>query len=361
MISMPYEEIIQTIINKTGISKEELDEKIKKKLDQLSGLISKDGAAHIVANELGIKLFDKLGGKLKIKEIHSGMRDVETTGKVMRIYELREFTTKSGVQGKVASIIIADETGQIRVVLWNDQADLISKIKEGDILRILGAMARDNNDRKELHLSSKAKVIVNPEGVKIDIPIRQESVRKTISELKGGEQDVELKATIVQVFDIRFFEVCPECGKRAIQKEDGFYCNVHGKVEPRYSNALTLIADDSSGNIRIVTFGNVTAQLLNMSEEEILKFRDNMEEFEDVKNKLLGNIVLFTGRVNRNEMFDRLDFVARYVKPLDIEKEIQRMRETEDVKPEEKSEEATEEDEISEDDLSDFDIDEELV
>ena len=62
-------------------------------MKQLSGLISKEGAAHIVANELGIKLFDSFTGKLQIKNIIAGLRNVETVGKVLQVYELREFTT----------------------------------------------------------------------------------------------------------------------------------------------------------------------------------------------------------------------------------------------------------------------------
>jgi len=386
MITMPYEEIIQTIIDKTGVSKQELEAKIKKKLDQLSGLISKDGAAHIVANELGIRLFDQLGGKLKIKDIHAGMREVETVGKIMRIWELKEFTTKTGMQGKVQSMLIGDETGTIRVVFWNDQADLSSKAQEGDIIRILGTMARSNLDRKELHLSAKSKVMLNPKGEKIniEIPMQGEAVRKTISELQGGEQDIEIKATIVQAFDIKFFEVCPQCGKRVLQKEEGFYCNTHEKVEPAFSNVMNIIGDDGSGNIRIVTFGATTTQLLGITSEKLLSFRDKPEEFDEIKNQLLGNILLLNGRVNKNEMFDRMDFVAKTVKQLDVASEIKKLKaehkeeekqekavkgekpvkeEKQKTEPKPKAKPKAEEisDDITDDELSDFDIDEELI
>jgi ssDNA-binding replication factor A large subunit len=328
MISMPYEEIIKTIVEKNGISKEELEVKIKQKLDQLSGLISKEGAAHIIANELGIRVFEKLGGKLKINEIHTGMRDVETVAKVTRKYEVREFTTKAGSKGKVGAIVISDETGFIRVVLWNDQADLMEKFNEGDILRIIGAQARANQDRKELHLSTTSKVVINPPGEKVDVevPEKKESSRKQISELTGDEQEVEIKSTIVQIFDIRFYEVCPQCNRRILQKDDGFYCNTHGKVEPKFSYALTFVGDDGSDNIRIVCFGNQVEQFLKKSAAEVQGFKDHPEEFEEVKNSALGNIVLLNGRVNKNEMFNRMDFIARNVKYLDIEQELKIMR-----------------------------------
>ena len=64
-------------------------------------------------------------------------------------------------------------------------------------------------------------------------------------------------------------------------------------------------------------------------------------------------------------MFDRLDFVARYVKPLDIEEEIKKIKSSDTANPEkpepEKPEPEKPEEELSEDELSDFDIDEELI
>ena len=78
MIKIPYEKIIEKIKEQAKISDSEIESKIKEKTDQLAGLISKEGAAHIIANELGVKLFEE--GNLKIKDILPGMRSVETSG-----------------------------------------------------------------------------------------------------------------------------------------------------------------------------------------------------------------------------------------------------------------------------------------
>jgi len=95
MIKIPYEHIIERIKKEGKISEDEINLKIDAKMKQLSGLISKEGAAHIIANELGIKLFENFSGKLQIKNIIVGLRSVETIGKVTQTYELREFTTIS--------------------------------------------------------------------------------------------------------------------------------------------------------------------------------------------------------------------------------------------------------------------------
>ena len=126
MIKMPFEDMVAKIQESSQLSQDEIQDKIKKKMDQLSGLISKEGAAHIIANELGIKLFEP-GGKKQIKGILPGMRNVTVVGKVQDVYEAREFSVGSR-QGRVGNFLLGDETGMIRVVLWNDQVDNLNKL-----------------------------------------------------------------------------------------------------------------------------------------------------------------------------------------------------------------------------------------
>ena len=64
-----YQQLIEFISENSGVSTEDIERKIEAKQAKLSGLISKEGAAHIVANELGIKLMDSFSGKLQIKKM----------------------------------------------------------------------------------------------------------------------------------------------------------------------------------------------------------------------------------------------------------------------------------------------------
>ena len=135
MYKIPLKDIKEKIVASGKLDLENLESKIKEKINELSGLISEEGAAHIIANELNIELVDSNKNKLKIKEIYSGMKNVSTVGKVTRKFEIREFA-KGDRTGKVASLIIGDDTGTIRIVFWNEQADLLNQIKEDDILLI---------------------------------------------------------------------------------------------------------------------------------------------------------------------------------------------------------------------------------
>ena len=314
MIKIPYEEIILKINENTKMTTSEIEDRIEKKMKQLSGLISKEGAAHIVANELGVKIFEPLSGRLQIKNILSGMRDVETVGKVLQVYEIKEFATETRT-GKVASMLIGDETATIRVVMWGAQADNVNNLSLGDVVKVLGSYVRENNGRKELHLNDRSQLLINPQGEKIeDVAVSTRlGSRKDVKDLGENDSDIELLGTIVQVFDIRFYETCPKCSKRAKPSVDLFVCSEHGNVIPAYAYVLNVVLDDGTETVRCVFFRNQVDKLLNLNQEQLLNFRSNPAEFEVMKNELLGTIVKINGRTNKNSLFNRLEFVVNSV------------------------------------------------
>ena len=325
MIKVPYDAVRDKIKEHAKITDDELDSKIKAKIDKLSGLISKEGAAHIIANELGIKLFEQASGRLKIRNILAGMRNVEIVGKVQQVFEVREFQTEKRT-GKVGSFIVGDETGTIRVVLWGSQADKLSDLEANKVIKIKSAYVKDSRGRKELHLGDQGVLELNPEGEEVGEVKRITSTRKNIKELVEDMQDVEILGTIVQTYDIKFFDVCPECGKKTLPKDSSAICSQHGTVTPTYSYVFNLVIDDGTGNIRTAFFRKQVERLLGKTESEIVGFRSSPDKFEEVKHDLLGKQIKIVGRVNKNVMFDRVEFVAQLVfADPDPEEEIKRL------------------------------------
>ena len=329
MFNIPYDELIKKISEKSGKSKDEIEKLIKTKIQELSGLLTKEGAAHIIANELGLTLVDSVEGRLKIEAIVEGLRGVETIGRVSRLFDANNFSRKDGSQGKVRSFLLMDETSSIRVVMWNDMVDKYPQINEGDIVIVENALVRKSNTGSlELHLNSQSKLIINPEGEGEGLPASKGFAknRVTISELKGNEGTVEVFGTIVNVFDIRFYEVCPECQKRVKKVGEVFICQTHGEVTPAFNYVLNVILDDGSATIRTVLFTKETQALCSLTNEEILAYNGNATEFEKVKHELLGKQVIISGNVVNNELFSRLEIVARNVNPNpDPEEEIKKL------------------------------------
>ncbi|MBD3259079.1 DUF2240 family protein [Candidatus Woesearchaeota archaeon] len=321
MYKIPTEEIIKRLVANTDLSEEQVKEKIKAKMDELSGLISAEGAAHIIANELGVKLFQLGTGMLKIKDIVPGMKNVETAGKVTNIFEVREFDTGSR-QGKVGNFIITDDTGSIRITLWNDMADKMSGLEKDQVVKIKGAYVRQNNvGFKELHLNDKSALVLNPPG--IDIPDRV-SERKQIIDLTEDDQIVELMGHIVDVFRPAFFEVCPKCNTRVKQDDitGNYNCKQHQQVEPVFAHVLNILLDDGTGTVRVTCWREQAERLL----PKIAEIRNDESIFEPEKAALLGEMIKVNGRIKKNPMSNQLELNAANIdtKPKP-EKEIEKL------------------------------------
>ncbi len=310
MLKIPYEEIILKIEAKTGLPQTQIESKINDKLKALYGLVSKEGAAHIIANELGVKLFEQTSGKLAVKSLLSGMREVELHGSVRRIYEVRTFQ-KDNREGQVGSFLFGDDTGVVRIVLWNEQAAQITNLKEGTILIIKGGTVKERNGFKEIHLSERSSLEVTGEEAPKASFVPIDYARKPIKELTEQDGTAEILGTIVQVFDLKFFEVCPSCAKRAKPTETGFFCAVHGTVTPNHAAVLNLFLDDGTDSIRVVCFQRQLAHLLG--EQDIGKYRSDTLAFEQKKNDMLGSILKISGRIVKNTLYDRLEMIASLV------------------------------------------------
>ena len=133
--------------------------------------------------------------------------------------------------------------------------------------------------------------------------------------MQEGDNYVELLGTVVQAFEPRFFEVCPTCGKRAKQKEGQWACEAHSQVTPDYAYLMNLFLDDGTENIRVVLFRDQVDSLLVKTKEDMLAYKDNPASFDTVKMELLGEIIKISGRVQKNAMFDRVEFVCTSVDP----------------------------------------------
>ena len=143
-----YEKLVAIISKSSGIGREEVERKITAKRDRISGMISPEGAAQVVAAELGISFDNE---KLKIDELLPGMRKVNIIGKILAVSPVRTYTTKNGQEGKVVNLVVADETANIKVVLWDtNHISLIEKNEIGieSIVEIANATMRE----EEIHL-----------------------------------------------------------------------------------------------------------------------------------------------------------------------------------------------------------------
>lgn len=326
MIKIPFEEVISKIKEKSSLNEEQIEEKIKQKLDQLSGLISREGAAHIIANELGVKLYDQLSGRMKINKLLPGMREVEIVGKTVQIFDIKEFQKSEGT-GMVGSFIVGDETATTRVVCWGEKAKILKELEQDIVVKISNAYVRENNGRKEVHCNDKTSILLRPTGEVVErVLARPEATRKLLSELKENEANIEVLGTIVQIFDLKFYNICPECRRKLLEENGAYLCQTHDRVNPSLGYILNLVIDDGTATLRAVLFNRQVEQLINKTPEEMLNYKTTPDLFENIKTELLGEYIKLRGRAQRNSLFDRIEVVANSVLQADPNEEIERLK-----------------------------------
>jgi len=323
MIRMPLPDILARIKEKTGLTEADLMAKIEAKCVSLAGLISKEGAAHIIANELGVKLFEGGG---KIKDLLPGMRNAEFLGRVTQLYEVRDFQRADGSAGKVGSFLVGDDTGVVRVVCWGNQAEIVKQLTAGTPMKVSGGMVRENQrGYKEVHLNEASKINLSPKEPVPEVKSNT-ATRKTLKELTESDEQVEVIGTIVQVFDPKFFEVCPQCSSRLKEADGQWVCGEHSAILPDYSYLVNVFLDDGTENMRVVLFRNQAERLLSKTKEQMVAYRANPESFEPMKTDLLGEQFRFIGRAKKNTFFDRIEFIANQVHKAQPEEELARLQ-----------------------------------
>lgn len=412
------EELINVVSIKTGLSKEEIKLKIKNKENELSGLVSEEGAAYIVANELGVKTRNRIIEKnLKINEVLPEMKSVTLLGRVKNIIGPREFTTKKGVKSKVVNLDIVDNTGSVRIVLWNmsdvekiekeeikigsiiqvrngytrtglngntevhlgnrgilidnpdtdeefpevgalmkiseitpdrdvnvagrvtynfginefdkdgrkgkvgnvvlndgtssirlvlwnEKADLLNELEIGDILKVENAYSKEGLRGMEIQGNWATRITKNPKDV--DLPSIKELgksgiSRVNISDLKAGDTYKEIRGVVVDIFGDKFvYDMCPTCNKGI---KEGV-CEKCGTVTPNKLLIVNAMLDDSTSTIKGVFFRDVAEKLIGMKTSEA---EDPVKVLEKT-DEIIGREIIAEGRVKQNEVTNSLEF-----------------------------------------------------
>ena len=166
---------------------------------------------------------------------------VNIIARIIRIPTIRSYE-KNGKEGKVASLELQDDSGQISYTLWNKNVELIEdlKLEDGDTVKILQAQARERPNRdgeNEISLTHWDGRIIKGD---YDVPeIQQEFL--PIGDL-SEQRDVSIIGVVSRLQDIRVFT----------RKTD----NTEGKLR-------NFDVRDSTGEIRVTVWGDDTNIAIN--------------------------------------------------------------------------------------------------
>jgi replication factor A1 len=246
---MTLDELVNRIVNEKALSRKQVFDLIEEKKGNLNWMISDEGAAEIVAKELGVETYqdscdDDLA--LTIADLVTGMSNVMITGRVTGVRPAREYNDKSGSKSVVASLTISDKSGEMRAVLWGEAAKPVqnNEVDTGNIVRIHnGYIREDLAGRPELHVGRRGYLEVNPNDInEKDLP---DSSRKFIkvNQLTADMVQVNLAGVVDAVYPAKL-----------IKTKEG--------REVKLSSLI--ISDETGRSVRIVFWNDRTSLMDNV-------------------------------------------------------------------------------------------------
>jgi len=111
--------------------------------------------------------------RLQIRDLRAGMRRINVKARVLEVPEPTLVFTRFGGCVNVTNALIADETGVIRLSLWNKQ---IKTISVGDVIKIENAQVATFKGVRQLRIGKNGKLSIIKD---VDFPTTQE-IKKTI-------------------------------------------------------------------------------------------------------------------------------------------------------------------------------------
>ncbi len=192
-MSSSMEELYQKLLA-SGISEQQLEQEVERKVKEFGGFMTKQGILFIIAKEHGVNPYNEAFYKeldemidydevsITIEEVKEQMTNIVLLGKIISCSKPYEFTRKDSSVGKVSSFTLADWTGSIKIVLWEENTQLVESefFREGQIVRVIGGYSKKGeNDSLEIHIGKKGRLILAPQDISNKLRDRLITINET--------------------------------------------------------------------------------------------------------------------------------------------------------------------------------------
>jgi replication factor A1 len=104
----------------------------------------------------------------RVEDLSLGVSDVNLRGKVLDTDAVRTFDRDDGSEGKVANLKLGDETGRIRVTLWDERTEAAERLDPGVSVEVVDGYVRERDGSLELHVGNRGAVEEIDEEVSYD-------------------------------------------------------------------------------------------------------------------------------------------------------------------------------------------------
>ncbi|MHA2117375.1 MAG: OB-fold nucleic acid binding domain-containing protein [Candidatus Thorarchaeota archaeon] len=274
---LTLEETIELILKHTEHQRDEVLKMIEEKRQELGPeVVNEESAAMIIARELGIDLQQvSAKARIRIEDITESTGRVPLTARVVSKNPVRTFTRKDGGEGKVASLFVADETGEIRVTLWDEITRVVEEdiVKIDDVIQLRGGYVKKGlGDALEINMGRMSGIKILDEYELEDLGIDfGETPSTKIGELLDEKMyNISVTAKIQKIFPLTTFS-----------RDEG---EPEGKV-------LRLVVADETGETGCVFWDKEAEEMENAKVGEVFNLRGGY-----TKRGRYGNIEIHAGR-----------------------------------------------------------------
>lgn len=232
------------------ISQNQILERLEAERARTGGLLDDETLLRLIAAKFGVQVkqnsFEN-SGVLSSSRLFAGLYDVTVAGRLVAVFPTKAFQGQDK-SGKLASLMLGDHDGLLRVVLWNEKAELVEKgeLKAGQAVRLMHGYTREDRYGKiELHLGSKSLIELQPEGKSNEYPAIEKFTTK-IGVLNINSGNVHVAGTVKAVM-----------GKSTFPKSD----DSDGIV-------MRMVLRDDSGEVTVVVWNEKVDELEKLLREK---------------------------------------------------------------------------------------------
>ncbi|MDO8537844.1 MAG: hypothetical protein Q7S21_03070 [archaeon] len=249
--SQDKEKLLQKVIARSGKNKEQVLHLVEEKKNKFAGLLTDNGALYMLAKEFDVdlELSKTLTEKIKLSQIEAGMQNLELLVRIVHIFSPKKYE-KEGKKGSYCKLIVADETGEIKLTLWNKSVEKLSeeKVQRNDLILLKNCFVTEFNGVKQLSMGKGSELSTNPSYTStVKIPISKVETKK-LKELLPEENEIDVIARFIKAYPKKEFENKGE--KRAV---------------------MNFEIADASTNLRATAWNELIEEITKLSPGEIIK------------------------------------------------------------------------------------------
>jgi len=293
---MATEKVVERILaQRPDITRDQLEDMINKKRETSGDLLSVEGAAHLVAQDLLVATGEKKTKGLQISDLIPQIGDATLATRVIGVWPKQNFKRKDESEGTFVRLLLGDNTGTISCLVWNSEVVKTFQEKdfEGKIAAVSHGYTRQGlSEKVELHIGNRGSISLLADEKATDIP-SVDSFVNPLNKISDELDTVSIQGTIKTTPIVSSFETGEAAGTvlRMLVEDDTSVINVVAWNEKVEELKTSRIGDDIrilNGSVRKTSDRQFEVHLDKRSLVRLLNKTDRRSTSESFK--ALGDV-----------------------------------------------------------------------